>query len=604
MRYAILLTSICLVPAFDIAAQTEKPAVAEPAKAAIYRDPISDFEPGEAKATDVVTLLNEQFPNLKFSAEPTTNRIYGRVPETQVEDIEQFVHELANVAAKHRREQEKRRQLQMDEEAERREREEKLLQERAAEERADLEARYDQLVNDGFSSGITLSMPLGLRIAQTQQRHAELELQKLLAIYGPNHPEVRNAELQIEAIKHLQKPQFHLFDQYRVEAFANSEPHPLVEQPAKLAEVLKQLRPDLDVKIEGTDNGQLIFSGSETSVAEAERVIKALQDVTVGTNPATLQGQYEDAERSAAEVAGQLREANSAMSPDRKRIAELRAHLTDSVQLAFDLRLQLQQYQLERAEADLTTARARLIRREQIAEQIIKRRVEELENSDDTAWSPAHAQRGAEEPQDRNALQVHDVRRRLSAAEAQYEEATAVWVRDRKKLMSEREQLASQVDDLREKLKAATRVGFDSPREPDEEQQPQRFESANPNAKQQPSAPQDNPSAVESAMNFGIRFGKVTDLGEYKTNYRGGIRITSVVPNSPADKAGIEAGDILVGLETWETTSLADLAFVLKKLTESFDKDSVKFFVMRKGETMTGEMSIPEFTSAEASQRF
>ena len=80
------------MPACDIAAQTEKPAAVEPSKDPIYRDPISDFEPGEAKATDVVTLLNEQFPNLKFSAEPTTNRIYGRVPESQIEDIEQFVH--------------------------------------------------------------------------------------------------------------------------------------------------------------------------------------------------------------------------------------------------------------------------------------------------------------------------------------------------------------------------------------------------------------------------------------------------------------------------------------------------------------------------------
>ena len=486
----------------------------------------------------------------------------------------------------------------------RRDREEQVLQERAAKERADLEARYDQFVNNGFSAGITLSTPLGLRIAQTQQRHAELELQKLLAIYGPNHPEVRNAELQIEAIKHLQKPQFHLYDQYRVEGFAQDESHPLVEQPAKLAEVLKQLRPDLDVTIEGTDNGQLIFSGSETSVAEAERVIKALQDVTIGTNPATLQSQYEDAERSAAEVAEHLREANSAMSPDTNRIAELRTHLTDSVQLAFELRLQLQQYQLERAEADLTTARARLIRREQIAEQIVKRRVEELENSDDTAWNPANRGNKPEKQSNVSLQQIDEMRQGLTVAQTQFEEATATWTRERNKLTADREQLFRQVDDLREKLKAATRVTSGSPREPSEERQPQRFESANPNAKQQRDATQDNPDARESARSLEIWLGEVTDLSEYKTDYRGGIRITAVITNTPAETAEIKAGDVLVGLETRETTSLADLAFVLKKLTESPDKDSVKFFVMRKGETMTGEMSIPEFRSTGATDEF
>lgn len=517
MRHPHFLALLCLMPMFDVAAQEETAAPAETSPAAIYRDEISGFEVGDANALDVVKLLNDQFPNLKFSAEPTTNRIYCRVPESLIDDIDEFIHELAIVAAEHRHRQEKLRQEQMDKEAAARAREEELLEERAAKERSELEARYDQLVNDGFSAGITFSTPLGLRIAQTQLRHAELQLQKLLAVYGPNHPEVRNAELQIEALKHLQKPQFHLFDQYRIEGFSRRKPHPLVEQPAKLAEVLKQLRPDLDVKVEGTENGQLIFSGSETSVAEAERVIKALQDVTVGTNPATLQGQYEDAERSAAEVAGQLRDANSAMSPDRKRIAELRAHLTDSVQLAFELRLQMQQYQLERAEADLMTARARLIRREQIAEQIVKRRVEELENSDDTAWSPAQARKDSE---------------------------------------------------------------------------------------QQLNTTPDNPDAGAIARSFGIWLEEVTDLSEYKTDYRGGIRITAVISNTPAKKAGIKAGDVLVGLATWETTSLADLAFVLKKFTESSDKDSVKFFVMRNGETMTGQMSIPEFASAEAAGEF
>ncbi len=602
MRYAILLTSICLAPAFDIAAQTEKSATDESAKA-IYRDEISGFDAGDANALDVVKLLNDQFPNLKFSAEPTTNRIYCRVPESLIDDIDEFIHELANIAADHRHRQEKMRQLQLDKEAERREREEQLRQERAAKERADLEARYGPLAKDRLNSGITLSMPLGLRIAQTQQRHAELQLQKLFTIYGPNHPEVRDAELQIEAIKHLQKPQFHLFDQHRVEGFAKNESHPLIEQPAKLAEVLKQLRPDLDVKIEGTDNGQLIFSGSETSVAEAQRVIKALQDVTVGTNPATLQGQYEDAERSAAQFADQLREANSAMAPDRKRIAELRAHLTNSVQLAFELRLQLQQYQLERAEADLMTARARLIRREQIAEQIIERRISELENQDDLAWAPATHRKTKDERENAGARKLEDsetLQRGMNQVQGQFDEAKASWTAERKKYRVDQEQLIQQVNDLREKLKAATRVGFDKPRQSgttDENRQRSALDerkiapTLEPIETAQSATTQSVPDVSEWESSFGIRFGDVVDLRETNSSFRGGIRIASVHEDTLASHAGIQAGDLLVGIHIWETVSLENLNFVTKQIKSLPDKNGLKFYIVRKGETIFGTLA-------------
>ena len=609
MRHVLILSILCLIPLRIISGQDEASQTGKSSDSTIYKDEISGFGVGDANALDVVNLLNDQFPNLTFSAEPTTNRIYARVPKPLIDEIEEFVEELAITAAEHRQRQEVLRRKLEEEEKDRRQRdldrrrEEEQTRLKEQEEQAQKNAEGRSNPTSGWNSGFGFEMPLGMRLARTQLQAAELKLKKMRSAYGPNHPSIRNAELEVEAIRNLVTPRLDFIGRYTVSGSGTRQTTNL-QRLEFLAQIMKELRPDLKVELEGIDQGLVMFRGSEDAVEEAQRIMKALEEVARNSDPAALQQQYENAEESAANIADQLREANSAMSPDRIRLAELRAHLTDSVQLAFELRLQLQQYQLERAEADLMTSRSRLIRREQIAEQIIERRVEELEVNGDTAWSPAQAQKESDEQHDDTGLQIDDVRRRLTVAEAQYAEANEIWIRDRKKLMSDREQLASQVDDLREKLKAATRVTFDSPREPSEERQPKSFGSANPNATEPSKATQENIDVGKSARSFGIWLGEVTDLSEYKTDYRGGIRITAVISNTPAEKAGIKAGDVLVGLETWETTSLADLAFVLKKFTESSDKDSVKFFVMRNGETMTGEMSIPEFASAEATEEF
>lgn len=139
---------------------------------------------------------------------------------------------------------------------------------------------------------------------------------------------------------------------------------------------MKQLRPDLKVELEGIDQGLVMFRGSKVAVDETQRLMKALEEVARNSDPATLQQQYEKAETAASNIAEELRQAKALSTQAEKRNKELRAHLSDAVKRAFDLRMQLQQSQLERAEADLTTARARVIRREQLARQIIERRIE------------------------------------------------------------------------------------------------------------------------------------------------------------------------------------------------------------------------------------
>jgi hypothetical protein len=59
--------------------------------------------------------------------------------------------------------------------------------------------------------------------------------------------------------------------------------------------------------------------------------------------------------------------------------------------------------------------------------------------------------------------QIEDLSRSLNEVQVEYDEATATWTAERKKYVADLGLLIDQVDDLREKLKAATRVSFERP---------------------------------------------------------------------------------------------------------------------------------------------
>ncbi|MBL6705316.1 MAG: hypothetical protein ISQ06_04340 [Planctomycetaceae bacterium] len=64
---------------------------------------------------------------------------------------------------------------------------------------------------------------------------------------------------------------------------------------------------------------------------------------------------------------------------------------------------------------------------------------------------------------DARQQQIEDLRRNLNELQVEFDEATATWTAERKNYVENEEQLVLQVDDLREKLKAATRVSFERP---------------------------------------------------------------------------------------------------------------------------------------------
>jgi S1-C subfamily serine protease len=70
----------------------------------------------------------------------------------------------------------------------------------------------------------------------------------------------------------------------------------------------------------------------------------------------------------------------------------------------------------------------------------------------------------------------------------------------------------------------------------------------------------------------------------------------------PANKAGILPGDILVGIQRWETTSLRDLTSVFELITQTSSEDNVKFYILRNGQTIWGHMTIPNFKARSGSK--
>ena len=78
------------------------------------------------------------------------------------------------------------------------------------------------------------------------------------------------------------------------------------------------------------------------------------------------------------------------------------------------------------------------------------------------------------------------------------------------------------------------------------------------------------------------------DLTAYQLRkYRGGMRVTDVREGSNAATNKFQKGDILVGLDKWETTSFENIKFVFDQ-PEVQAARSLKFYILRGSETLYG----------------
>ena len=92
---------------------------------------------------------------------------------------------------------------------------------------------------------------------------------------------------------------------------------------------------------------------------------------------------------------------------------------------------------------------------------------------------------------------------------------------------------------------------------------------------------------------FGIRLAPIrgNEPTLTGTKFRGGLRVTQVQAQSIAARNGIREGDVLVGLDKWETISAQNVRYVLEneKLWES---RPLTFYVQRGRETLFGQLPL------------
>jgi len=94
---------------------------------------------------------------------------------------------------------------------------------------------------------------------------------------------------------------------------------------------------------------------------------------------------------------------------------------------------------------------------------------------------------------------------------------------------------------------------------------------------------------------LGLKLGTAGAEAVAGTRYRGGLRVAAVRDGGPAAASGIRAGDVLVGLDQWETVTPDHVEWVLKR-TPSKTISSLKFYILGdrgKGqETLLGHLKL------------
>lgn len=93
------------------------------------------------------------------------------------------------------------------------------------------------------------------------------------------------------------------------------------------------------------------------------------------------------------------------------------------------------------------------------------------------------------------------------------------------------------------------------------------------------------------SLGIRVRTMPVEKFRQMNAHYSGGLLITDVRPESPAEAQGIRPGDILVGMHEWETVSMDNLAYVLNR-PDLAKLEPLKFYIVRGHETLYGHVSI------------
>jgi serine protease Do len=105
------------------------------------------------------------------------------------------------------------------------------------------------------------------------------------------------------------------------------------------------------------------------------------------------------------------------------------------------------------------------------------------------------------------------------------------------------------------------------------------------------SAPQRLTDRIWESLGLRLEPVAAPQLKSYQKQYRGGLLVTAVRSDSPAFRDGIRRGDILLGMHIFETISLENVNYVLKK-PEFASTQGVKFLILRNDATYYGNLSV------------
>ena len=88
---------------------------------------------------------------------------------------------------------------------------------------------------------------------------------------------------------------------------------------------------------------------------------------------------------------------------------------------------------------------------------------------------------------------------------------------------------------------------------------------------------------------LGVRLRAVTAQSVAAANpqLHGGLTVTDIRPDGPAYKAGIQRGDVLVGLHQWEMLTEDNVIYVLNN-ADLATFNPVRFYVLRGGQVHRG----------------
>jgi serine protease Do len=93
-----------------------------------------------------------------------------------------------------------------------------------------------------------------------------------------------------------------------------------------------------------------------------------------------------------------------------------------------------------------------------------------------------------------------------------------------------------------------------------------------------------------------VRISPVANSDSIRMNspqFRGGLVILEIRPDSPAKRSGVQRGDILVGLDKFEMLSNDNVQYVLNQ-SEASGLGSLKFYVLRSNQLQDGKFPIGE----------